>query len=126
VLSSLVVAAVLLIYFRAYENDKPSIRNITVGISFGAERELSLEKHKGLDRDKLDARISIPQSNNSVCTIGRDVNIRFKNGLVQSSNDTGGGTIAIILWGQVQNVKEERGSPAQLKRDDPALLLREP
>jgi hypothetical protein len=110
-----------LAHFRAYENDKPSIRNITVGISFGAERDLSLEKHEGLNRNKLEARISIPQSNNCICTIGRDVNIRFKNGLVQSANNTGGGTIAIIIWGQVQNVKEERGSPAQLKRD-PALL----
>jgi hypothetical protein len=109
-----------LVYIRAFENDKPSIRNITIGISFGTERELSLEKHESkgnaLDKNKLGARISIPQSNNCVCTIGRDVNIRFKNGLIPGENGAGG-TIGIILWGQVHNVKEEKGSPAQLRRD---------
>jgi hypothetical protein len=104
------------VYFRAYENEKPSTRNITVRISFGAERELSLEKHEDSYVSKAGARISIPQGNNSVCTIGRDVNIRFKNGLVQTENLTGG-TIAITIWGQSQNVKEQEGSPPQLKRD---------
>jgi hypothetical protein len=121
VLTYLLVVA--LVHIRAYENDQPSTRNITVGICFGAERELSLEKHEtsgeDLDKNKVETRVSIPQSNNGVCTIGRDVNIRFKNGLVPSENGTtaGGGTIVILLWGQVQNVKEEGGSPAKLKRD---------
>jgi hypothetical protein len=115
-LTCLLDAATALVYFRAYENEKPSIRNITVGISFGAERELSLEKYEDLDMNKLGARISIPQGNNSICTIGRDVNIRFKNGLVQAENGTGG-NIAITIWGQVQNVKEQQDSPQQLKRD---------
>jgi hypothetical protein len=67
---------------------------------------------------KVGTRISIPQSNNGVCTIGRDVNIRFQNGLVPSENSTGGGgTIGIIIWGQAQNVKEEGGSPSKLKRE---------
>jgi hypothetical protein len=79
---------------------------------------LSLEKYEvALDKSKK-TRISIPQSNNCICTIGRDVNIRFQNGLVPAEKD-GGGSIAIILWGQVHNVKEEGGSPAKLKRRDP-------
>lgn len=117
------------------------MRNITVGISLGAERELSFEKMDSHEVGKVDvdgkatggksmistdehirnrsdqllaARISVPQTNNSVSTIGRDVNIRFKHGIVESGTDRRG-RIGIILWGQVQDIKEEDGSPAQLK-----------
>ena len=70
---------------RAYEKGSPAMRNITVSISLGEERELSFEKMESRQSDKSapvkTARISVPQTNNSVCTIGRDVNIRFRHGI---------------------------------------------
>jgi hypothetical protein len=145
--------------FRAYENEtgQAPVRNITVAISFGAEHELSLEKKDSTsrhrhgnekedrdDKDKrssnssdgavllpLAARISVPQGNNCVFTIGRDVNIRFQHGIVeaaaasaatkqqQQQQECGSGRIGIILWGRIKDeqVKEDPGSPALLKRE---------
>lgn len=135
----------IVIVIRAYESDKPPVRNITVAVSFGAERELSLEKMdspklieagaEGKDGNKnsgndtsdireLAARISVPQSNNGVFSIGRDVNIRFRNGIVEATNKPRR-RLEIILWGEAEDVKEEEGSPALLKRSPPAGDLAE-
>jgi hypothetical protein len=94
------------------------------------------ESHDDAPRVKpLAARISVPQGNNGVFTIGRDVNIRFQHGIVaeaaptkqqeqqqpeQQPEESAVGRIGIILWGRIvdEHVKEDPGSPALLKRPE--------
>jgi hypothetical protein len=132
------------LHYRAYQQDDPPARNITVAISFGAERELSLEKYEPPneenqsnkndenDEDSKDnstgtsrkcntpkARLSIPQTNNGVCTIGRNVNIRFEHGITVAEDDDEEQEapvqprIGIILWGIVQtdDVDNDKSPP---------------
>jgi hypothetical protein len=120
-----------------------SLRNITVVVSFGAEREITLEmsnnntaneERNQNDKDKQQAAIasiSIPQTNNGMFTIGRDVSIRFQHGLVEETDGlaaavakyrilagTGGdgGRIGILISGQAEDALEEPGSPRRLPR----------
>jgi hypothetical protein len=123
------------------EGTSLSLRNITVVVSFGAEREITLEmsnnrateesSQNDKDENAPIASISVPQTNNGMFTIGRDVSIRFQHGLVEESDGlaaavarhqilsgTGGdgGRIGILISGQAEDALEESGSPRRLPR----------
>jgi len=97
----------------AYNPGRAKLQNVTVGISFGAERELAF-----LD-DKNGTRLYFPQSNGMLFHFGRDVNIHWKHGVnaLPKEEQTGKGRISIILWGLVENCIEEKGSPGLLTND---------
>jgi len=91
----------------AFNPQRARNQNITVGISFGGERELAfIHADTGL-------RAYFPQSNGMMFSFGRDTNIKWKHGVnaVKESEYTGKGRISIVLWGKVRNVVEEDGSP---------------
>lgn len=59
----------------AFNPERARTQNLTIGISFGAERELAfLNARNG-------ARVSLPCPNGSLYAFGRDVNVRAQRGL---------------------------------------------
>ena len=111
----------------AFNAQRAKNQNITVGVSFGATRELAFllasdeanNNHK--DMDGKDCRLYFPQPNNGVFSFGRDVNIRWKHGInalpVEEQQLDGTGRVSIILWGLCENVIEESNSPPMLGAD---------
>lgn len=85
-------------------------QNCTVGISFGASRELAFKHAKSGDL------VYFPQANGMLFFFGRDVNIRWQHGINALPEDLQGckGRISIILWGNARDVVEEPKSPAML------------
>ncbi|RHY86504.1 hypothetical protein DYB35_010370 [Aphanomyces astaci] len=97
----------------AYNPHRARNQNITVGVSFGSERELSFLHAKN------GSRIYFPQTNGMLFAFGRDVNINWKHGVNALANEhfSGKGRISIILWGLAQDVVEEPDSPPLLTND---------
>ena len=99
----------------ALRRAKADIHNITVGVSFGACRELAIVQA----RTDSPCRVYIPQPNNSCFTLGRDVNIRCQYGINALTEDQqelaarGAVTdrLCIMVWGAAANVVEEAQSP---------------
>ncbi|OQR82104.1 hypothetical protein THRCLA_11126 [Thraustotheca clavata] len=97
----------------AYNPGRARNQNITVGISFGQERELAfLHAQNG-------SKVYFPQTNGMLFAFGRDVNINWKHGVnaMPPNEFNGKGRISIILWGLAQDVIEESGSPPLLTND---------
>lgn len=80
-----------------------------IAASFGAERDLALEAREG------STPIHVPQRNNGIFTIGRDVNVRFVNGIIEGEEASSQGRICIVVRGIVPNVVDEGGSPDLLE-----------
>jgi len=97
----------------AFNPERAKNQNITVGISFGAERELAFLHAKNR------SRIYMPQTNGMLFSFGRDVNIKWKHGInaLPKSEWSGVGRISIVVWGNAQDVIEEEGSPGMLTND---------
>lgn len=91
----------------AFNPKRAKNQNITVGLSFGDERELAF-----LDV-RTKARAYFPQCNGMMFSFGRDVNINFKHGVNALAPDkqTGKGRVSIVLWGLAESVIEEDNSP---------------
>jgi len=72
-------------------------KNITLGVSFGATRELAFLNVKSGEK------IYIPQTNGMLISFGRDVNIRWKHGInaLPEEQHDGKGRISVILWSEV-------------------------
>lgn len=103
----------------AFNPQRAKNQNCTVGVSFGAERELAFLHAKDSDQ-----KIYFPQKNGTLFFFGRDVNINWKHGvnaLSRAEQEVLGakGRISIILWGlqEPANVVEEEGSPGLLTND---------
>lgn len=79
----------------AMKPDKAKTQNMTVGVSFGAERDAAFEHAKNR------CVVSMPQPNGTVYTFGRDVNILWRHGIPQlaPSIQNKDGRISIICWG---------------------------
>ena len=79
----------------AMKPDKARTQNMTVAVSFGAERDAAFE------HAKTKTVISMPQPNGTVYTFGRDVNILWRHGIpqVHPDNYRDEGRISIICWG---------------------------
>jgi len=82
----------------AVKPDKARTQNMTVAVSFGAERDAAFE------HAKTKTVISMPQPNGTVYTFGRDVNILWRHGIPQvHPSDCGEeGRISIICWGWIE------------------------
>lgn len=103
----------------AFNAQRAKQQNITVGASFGAERELSfLHVSHG-------TTLSFPQQNGMAFSFGRDVNLRFQHGIralppekqanIKGAVEAKGGRISIVLWGWVTAEDEhDENSPPML------------
>jgi len=93
-----------------YSTNRAKYQNCTVGISFGASRELAFQ------HAKTGELIYFPQTNGMLFFFGRDVNIRWQHGLnaLPAEEQGGKGRISIILWGLTTLAVEEEGSPSML------------
>eukprot|EP01038_Epipyxis_sp_PR26KG_P010839 gene10839-14550_t len=94
----------------AFNPQRARNQNITVGVSFGATRELAfLNAANG-------TKIYFPQTNGMLFSFGRDVNINWKHGInaLPDEQQDGHGRVSIILWGLCPNVVEEPNSPPML------------
>jgi len=100
----------------AFNPQRARNQNVTVGVSFGATRELAF-----LHAKDPNMRLYFPQTNNMMFSFGRDANINWKHGLNALSDAEKAacgnkGRISIILWGLVPDwmVVDEEGSPPML------------
>ena len=69
-----------LLLLSAYNPQRARTQNITVGVSFGARRELAFLRATPQE-DGGKVRLYFPQTNNGVFSFGRDVNILWKHGV---------------------------------------------
>ncbi len=79
----------------AVKQDKAATQNFTVAVSFGLEREVAFQHAKN------GTVISFPAENGSVYVFSKDVNIIWKHGIRQMSEDnySSQGRFSIIAWG---------------------------
>jgi len=84
----------------ALKPDKARTQNITVAVSFGAERDAAFEHAANR------CVISMPQPNGTVYTFARDVNILWRHGIPQlpPSMQHNEGRISIICWGWCETI----------------------
>lgn len=103
----------------AFNPQRAKNQNITVGVSFGAMRELAFIRASEEVDSSNKCRIFFPQSNNGVFSFGRDANIRWKHGInaLEPDEQDGKGRISIILWGLAKSAIEEKDSPPLLGAD---------
>jgi len=97
----------------AFNADRAKNQNCTIGISFGASRELAF-RHA-----KTGELIYFPQKNGMLFYFGRDANIIWQHGInaLPEKEQDGKGRISIILWCLCQLGVEEAGSPGMLTDD---------
>jgi hypothetical protein len=79
----------------AVKEDKARTQNITVGVSFGATRDVAFQ------HAKTRTTVFIPLKDGYVYTFGKDVNIEWRHGIPQVKEFNEKGRISIIAWGKV-------------------------
>lgn len=86
----------------AVDPDKAKIQNFTVGVSFGATREIAFED--ALEPVEHRRTISIPLVNGTLYCFSRDINVNWRHGVPQLPPDRQGdkGRISIIAWGSIK------------------------
>lgn len=86
----------------AVKPDKAKTQNLTVAVSFGAERQAAFE------HAKTKTTISMWQPNGTIYTFGRDVNVMWRHGIpaVHPDQYTDQGRISIIAWGLVDYMED--------------------
>eukprot|EP00662_Eupelagonemidae_sp_cell21_P001932 gene1932-5699_t len=102
----------------AFNPHRAATQNITITVSFGAEREMCF-KHTGGD----DTRLYFPVRNGTAVSFGKDVNISWKHGvnaLPPLHQRPGQGRVSIVLWGWCEKAVDEAGSPPLLSDADRA------
>ncbi len=79
----------------AFDKEKAKIQNITIGISFGATRDIAFEHATSKNT------ISFPLSDCMVYGFSKQVNIDWRHGIPQINPDnySDSGRISIIVWG---------------------------
>lgn len=94
----------------AFNPQRAMNQNCTVGVSFGASRELAFRHAKTGDL------VYFPQTNGMLFFFGRDANIRWQHGInaLPANEQDGKGRVSIILWGLCTMAIEEEGSPPML------------
>ena len=80
----------------AVDERKSKTQNFTVGVSFGAERDISFEYANGKQRSV----VSFPLKNGQCYAFCRDINTIWRHGVPQKK-DNSEGRISIIAWGWV-------------------------
>lgn len=98
----------------AFNAQRAAAQNCTIGISFGASRELAF-RHA-----KTGELVYFPQTNGMLFFFGRDANIRWQHAInalpVEDQHEKG--RVSIILWGLCSKTFEEDGSPEMLAVGD--------
>lgn len=83
----------------AVDPKKAAKQDLTVGISFyeksNSFREISFQ------HAKTKSSVSIPLDNGMVYTFGKKVNIDWRHGIPQATDNNLGGRLSIILWGKI-------------------------
>lgn len=94
----------------AFNAQRAKKQNCTVGVSFGASRELAF-RHA-----KTGELLYFPQTNGMLFYFGRDANIHWQHGInaLPAQEQDGKGRISIILWGWCSTAVEEPGAPPML------------
>jgi len=94
----------------AFNEKRARNQNCTIGVSFGASRELAF-RHA-----KTGELLYFPQKNGMLFYFGRDANITWQHGInaLPEDEQDGKGRISIILWGLCTTTTEEDGSPPML------------
>lgn len=94
----------------AFNAQRARNQNCTIGLSFGATRELAF-RHA-----KTGELLYFPQTNGGLFFFGRDVNIIWQHGInaLPAAEQDGKGRISIVLWGYCNAAKDEAGSPPML------------
>jgi len=97
----------------AFNERRAKTQNTTIGISFGASRELAFRHAKSGEL------IYFPQRNGMLFYFGRDANIVWQHGInaLPEKEQDAKGRISIILWGLCTAAVEEAGSPPMLTDD---------
>jgi len=97
----------------AFNAQRAKNQNCTIGISFGASRELAF-RHA-----KTGELLYFPQTNGMLFYFGRDANIVWQHGInaLPDNEQDGKGRISIILWGWCSKAFDEKGSPPMLDDD---------
>lgn len=85
----------------AFDEEKAKIQNITIGVSFGATRDIAFEHAKSKNT------ISFPLINGMVYGFSKQVNIDWRHGIPQihPDNFSNDGRISIIVWGYKKLIK---------------------
>lgn len=81
----------------ALKPEKAKYQNITVGVSFGSEREISFESAE--DTKYTRKTINFPLSNGTVYAFGNKINTDFRHGIPPITNKNKKGRISVIIWG---------------------------
>mmetsp|Transcript_28880 Transcript_28880/g.47111 ORF Transcript_28880/g.47111 Transcript_28880/m.47111 type:complete len:643 (-) Transcript_28880:73-2001(-) len=99
----------------AFNVQRASTQNCSIGISFGASRELAF-RHA-----KTGELLYVPQTNGMLFFFGKDVNIRWQHGInaLPKEEQSGKGRISIVLWGLCTLSVDEEGSPPMLEDRSP-------
>jgi len=94
----------------AFNERRARTQNTTIGISFGAARELAFRHAKSGEL------LYFPQRNGMLFYFGRDANIVWQHGInaLPSQEQGAKGRISIILWGLCTAAVDEAGSPPML------------
>lgn len=94
----------------AFNRERALKQNCTVGVSFGASRELAFQHVKSRDL------LYFPQTNGMLFFFGRDVNIRWRHGInaLPPEQQSSKGRISIISWGLCELAFEEPCAPPML------------
>lgn len=97
----------------AFNPMRAKTQNCTIGISFGAPREL------GFRHAQTGELVYFPQKNGMLFYFGRDSNIVWQHGLnaLPCQEQDGKGRVSIILWGFCDAAVDEAGSPPMLSND---------
>ena len=76
---------------------KANTQNFTLGVSFGATREVAFQ-YAGERKDKTSPVISFDLKDNEVYAFTKNVNLFWKHGIRQNVSNNEG-RISIIIWG---------------------------
>ena len=81
----------------AVKPDIAKVQNITVGISFGLERDISFETTE--DNKSIRKTINFPLEHGTLYAFGNKINSDFRHGIPQLKDEINEGRISIIIWG---------------------------
>jgi len=90
----------------AIDIKKAESQNMTIGVSFGATREIAFEHaefNRIINNKKERCTVSFPLVNGMTYGFGKKINIEWRHGIPQihPSNYSDEGRISIIVWGQI-------------------------
>eukprot|EP00929_Paragymnodinium_shiwhaense_P072885 TRINITY_DN369_c1_g5_i1.p1 TRINITY_DN369_c1_g5~~TRINITY_DN369_c1_g5_i1.p1 ORF type:complete len:692 (-),score=144.76 TRINITY_DN369_c1_g5_i1:305-2347(-) len=97
----------------AFNHQRAQNQNCSIGLSFGATRELAF-RHA-----KTGELFYVPQTNGMMFYFGRDVNIIWQHGVnaLPEKDQDGKGRISVVCWGYCNYCFDEEGAPPMLTDD---------